>query len=402
MPRYNYTAKLDPRNIIQAVIEAESRQDAINKITKLGYFPVSVQPEIINEQSGGISRFWKSSAKDLVLFTRQLASLIDSGVNIINGMNIISSQASNKYFKFVLLDVLSKIKDGKSLSDSLSSYPQIFSPLYCAMIRVGEAAGSLNSTLLRLADFLEKEQEVKDTLRSSLVYPAFILVVGFLTVFILLVFVIPRLVGMFEDLGQALPLPTKILIDSSAFLNSYWWIIIILSVLSVFLSRRIIENSRGKVLWDNFKLKLIFLGPIILKNELSRFCRTLSLLLSSGIPISPALDVSTSIINNQVLKTEIQNFKERIANGASLSAVFKGSKLFPDFVTSIVSIGEETGNMDKSLLRIAQDYEKEVDRIIKTLIRLLEPLIILVMGLIVGFIVLSMLLPIFEINLIVR
>ncbi len=155
-------------------------------------------------------------------------------------------------------------------------------------------------------------------------------------------------------------------------------------------------------MWDNFKLKLIFLGPIILKNELSRFCRTLSLLLSSSIPISPALDVSTSIINNQVLKTEIQNFKERIANGASLSAVFKGSKLFPDFVTSIVSIGEETGNMDKSLLRIAQDYEKEVDRIIKTLIRLLEPLIILVMGLIVGFIVLSMLLPIFEINLIVR
>lgn len=402
MPKYNYTAKLDPKNIIQAVIEAESQQDAINKITKLGYFPVSVQPEVINEQSGGISRFWKSSAKDLVLFTRQLASLIDSGVNIVNGMNIISGQASNKYFKFVLLDVLSKIKDGKSLSDSLSGYPQIFSPLYCAMIKVGEAAGSLDSTLLRLADFLEKEQEVKDTLRSSLVYPAFILAVGFLTVFILLVFVIPRLVGMFEDLGQALPLPTKILIDTSQFLSSYWWIIIILSVLSVFLSRRIIENSKGRVWWDNFKLKLIFFGPIILKNELSRFCRTLSLLLSSGIPISPALDVSVSIVNNQVLKTEIKDFKERIANGVSLSAVFKGSKLFPDFVTSIVAIGEETGNMDKSLLRIAQDYEKEVDRIIKTLIRLLEPLIILVMGLIVGFIVLSMLLPIFEINLIVR
>lgn len=402
MPRYSYTAKLDPKRIIQAVIEAESRQDAINKITKLGYFPVSVQPEIIHQQTGGINRFWRSSSKDLVLFTRQLASLIDSGVNIINGMNIISSQTSNKYFKFILLDVLSKIKDGKSLSDSLSGYPQIFSPLYCAMIRVGEASGSLNSTLGRLADFLEKEQEVKDTLRSSLVYPAFILAVGFLTVFILLVFVIPKLVGMFEDLGQALPLPTKILIDSSAFLSSYWWVIIILSVLSVFLSRRIIENSKGRVLWDNFKLKLVFFGQVILKNELSRFCRTLSLLLSSGIPISPALDVSVSIVNNQVLKTEIQYFKERIANGVSLSAVFKGVKLFPDFVTSIVSIGEETGNLDKSLLRIAQDYEKEVDRIIKTLIRLLEPLIILVMGLIVGFIVLSMLLPIFEINLIVR
>lgn len=404
MPRYNYTAKISPQKVINAKIEAESEPDAINRITALGYFPVSITPEVGGYQTEERrSRyFWKSSHKDVVILTRQLASLVDSGVNILNGITIIQSQLGNKYLKSVLFDILGKLKDGRSLSDSLSHYPDLFSPLYCAMVRTGEASGSLNNTFKRLADFLEKKQEFRASFIASLVYPAFILSVGILTTAVLLIFVIPKFMFMFEDLGQVLPLPTRVLIGISNFLRSSWITVLLGIALLIFSFRRFSHTSAGKQLWDEFKLKIMFLGRLILKSQISGFCRTLSLLLSSGIPITPSLEISLSVIDNEVLKSEAGHFRELISNGASLSGAFKNSKFFPDFVISIVSTGEETGNLDRALLRIADDYEKEVDRIVSTMMRLLEPVIILVMGLIVGFIVLSMLLPIFEINLVVR
>lgn len=404
MPRYKYTAKISPQKLINANIEAESEADAINKLTTLGYFPVSITPEVggLQAEEHRVGFFGKTNRKEVLLFTMQLASLVDSEVNILNGINIIHSQMANKYLKSVLFDILGKLKDGRPLSDSLSYYPNLFSPLYCAMVRTGEASGSLDNTLKRLADFLEKEDEFRTSFVNSLVYPAFILSVGILTTMVLLIFVVPKLVLMFEDLGQGLPLPTKVLIGTSGFLRNNWFAVFLVTALLVFFIRRFTHTTSGKQVWDTFKLKIMFLGRLILKNQTSRFCRTLALLLSSGIPITPSLELSLSVIDNEVLRADAGHFKELISNGASLSDAFKSSGLFPDFVISIITTGEETGNLDKSLLRIAQDYEKEVDRTINTMMRLVEPVIILVMGLVVGFIVLSMLLPIFEINLIVR
>lgn len=402
MPKYIYTAKSKPHQTIKGDIEAESEQDAINKLSKMGYFPISVQAEVSALNKPGLRRFGKISNRDVVLFTRQLSSLLESGVNILNSLNIISNQSANKYLNVILSNITHQIKDGKSLSESLKNHPRIFFPFYTAMIHSGEVGGNLSQVLSRLADFLEKDEEFRNSVRASLTYPFFIFMVSAITIIVLLGFVIPKLVGMFEDMGQILPLPTKILINISGFLRNYWWLILALIFVLVFLLRRFYQKPYGKNSLDKFKLNLVVLGNLILKTEVSRLMRTLSLLLSSGIPIVFALDVSISVIENNILKLQVKKFRDQIAGGLSFSKALSQSALFPAFVTNIVIVGEEGGTLENSLLRIADDYENEADRTLKTLTRLLEPIIILVMGLIVGFIVLSMLLPIFQINLLVR
>ncbi len=402
MPKFIYTAKTQPHQTSRGDIEAESKQDAINKLVKIGYFPLSVQAEDLTLYKHDLWRFRKISNPDMVIFTRQLSSLIESGVNLLNGLNIVSNQTPNKYFKSILSDITDKIKEGKSLSESLGAHPYLFSSLYISLIRSGEVGGNLEQVLKRLADFLEKEEEFKNSIRAALTYPAFVFAVSAFTIIVLLGFVVPRLVGMFEDMGQALPLPTKILINISVFLRSYGWFVVFTIFMFIFLWRRLRYNPQGKFWLDRLRLKLPLLGKMVLKTEISRLMRTLSLLLSNGIAIISALDISISILENQLLKLEAQKFKERISGGLSFSRCLNESKLFPVFVANIVTVGEEGGTLERALLRIADDYEREVDRTLKTLTRLLEPTIILVMGVVVGFIVLSMLLPIFQINLIVR
>ncbi len=404
MPKFIYTAKIKPHQTIQGEIEAESPQDAVSKLAKMGYFPILVQAEEFALGRYGSWGFRKvpHRDRDIVIFTRQLSSLIESGVNILNSLNIISNQTPNKYLRAILNDVANKIKDGKSLSESLGMHPYLFSDLYTAMIRSGEAGGNIDLVLKRLADFLEKEEEFKNSIRMALAYPTFIFAVSTLTVVVLLTFVIPRLVTMFEDMGQILPLPTKILINISAILRNYWWFILLIISVSVFLWQRLCRNPQGALWVDRLRLRLPVLGEVVLKKEISRLARTLSLLLSSGIAIISSLDISISVLENQILKVGMQKIKDRISGGLSLSQCLNESKLFPVFVTNIVTVGEESGTLEKALMRIADDYEREVDRVLKTLSRLLEPAIILVMGVVVGFIVLSMLLPIFQINLIVQ
>ena len=403
MALYTYTAKSGPNKTVSGNIESESEQQAINKLTQLGLFPLS----IVNEQfslSGQdrLHRAPKISNKDLVLFTRQLSTLIDSGVNIVDALNIVTNQLANKYFKLILKDISAKLKDGKPLSDSMAAYPKLFPGVYSSMVRIGEISGSLNTSLKSLADFMEREEEFKNSLISSLTYPLFVFFVGVSTIVVLLVFVIPRLVTMFEDMGQALPLPTKVLIDISAFMRGYWWMIIMVVGGSVFMWKRAKKNPQARLAIDKFKLKIILIGRIILKTEVGRLMRTLSLLLSSGVSIVPSLEIAELSLGNEALRADVSKFKGEISNGASLSGVFANSKFFPQFVTNIVAVGEETGSLGKSLLRIAEDYEKDVDRMLKGLTRMAEPIIILIMGIMVGFIVMSMLLPIFQINLTAR
>ena len=404
MPKFIYTAKTQPHQTIQGEIEAESQQDAISKLAKMGYFPTQVKPQDLTSERYGIWGFRKVSRRDqdIMVFTRQLSTLIESGVNILNSLNIISNQTPNRYLKAILNDVADKIKDGKSFSESLSIHPDFFSDLYTSMIHSGEAGGNLDVTLKRLADFMEKEEEFKNSIRTALAYPIFIFAVSTLTVVVLLTFVIPRLVTMFEDMGQVLPLPTQILISISSSMRHYWWLILLVIFAFVFLWQRLRQNPQG-VLWvDRFRLKLPVLGELVLKKEISRLSRTLSLLLSSGIAIISSLDISISVLENQILKLGMQKIKDRISGGLSFSQSLIESRLFPVFVTNIITVGEESGTLERALMRIADDYEREVDRVLKTFSRLLEPTIILVMGLIVGFIVLSMLLPIFQINIAAR
>lgn len=402
MPHYHYTAKSQPTKTVDGVIEAESENDCLNKLVRMGYYPISVQAEALPPAGSQSSmRFGRISKTDIVLFTRQLSSLIDSGVNIITGLNIISTQTTNKHLRLIIEDVFSRIKDGRSLSDSLGQHPAVFSSLYVSIIRSGEAGGTLEKSLSRLADFLEKQEEFRQSLRAALAYPLFVLGVGVLTVYVLLSFVIPKLVVMFEDMGTALPLPTKILISISSFLQNFWWLVIAFVILIAFTFKRSYQKTENKLFWDGLKLKTVVWGPLTLKSEISRVMRTLSLLVSSGITIVASLDVAVSVSENQLIKNELKKFKDQINNGLNFSRCLNDSKLFPPFVTNIVTVGEETGTLERAMMRIADDYERDVDRSLKALSRLMEPVIILVVGVIVGFIVLSMLLPIFQLNLIV-
>lgn len=402
MPRFRYTAKSQPDQLVRGVIEADAQNEAIIKLSRMGYFPVSVIAEDITEENLRILYFRKVSRKDIALFTRQLSSLIDSGINIVNALNTLKNQLPNKHLKFVLTEVIGKIKEGRSFSDSLSSYPYLFSQFYSASIRSGEASGKLNEVLKNLADFLEKEEEFRSSLRNSMMYPSFVFAVGTLTIFVLLTFVVPRLVTMFEDMGQFLPLPTRMLIGMANFMHDYWWLILAITIATIFLFNRIINLPQGRISWDRFKLKAAIFGQVNFKAESARLARTVSLLLSSGIPITSSLEIASSILQNEVIKSEIIKCKEQINSGLSLSQALNRSNLFPEFIISIVAIGEETGALEKSFMRIAQDYENQVDNSLKTLARLAEPIIILVLGLVIGFIVLAMLLPIFQINLIVK
>lgn len=402
MPRFLYIAKSQPHKIIQGDIEAETKEEAVNKLNQMGYFPISLEPEELSLPAKRLFGLRKISGKDIVLFTRQLSNLIESGVNIVNGLSIIANQIPNKYLKAVLNDVSAKIKDGKSLSESLAAHPRLFSNFYNAMILSGEAGGNLEQSLKNLADFLEKDDDFKNSIRASLIYPAFIFSVGTLTVIVLLSFVIPRLVTLFTDMGQMLPLPTRILIGVSALFQNYLWFILTVIFIGIFLWQRLYQKPQSRITLDKLKLKVPVWSTVILKTDINCLMRSLSLLISSGIPLVSALNISSSLVENQILRSEVKKFKDEITNGLSLSRCLKGSKLFPAFVTNIVAIGEESGNLEKSLSRIADTYQRDVDRTLKTLAQLLEPAIILVMGLVVGFIVLSMLLPIFQINLIVR
>jgi type IV pilus assembly protein PilC len=401
MPRYAYRAKSAPKKIIQGFIEAESEAEALTALGRMGYFPFSLRSEDFSRPKRNIL-IYTNPRKEICGFTRELATLLNSGVNILSSLTIITKQTSNKYLKSVLSDVAGKIRDGSSLSESMKAHPRFFSDLYASVVHSGEVSGNIDLVLARLADFLEKERDFKDTVKLALIYPVFVLAVGIITVAVLLGFVIPKLTVMFQDMGQLLPLPTRILIGISDAFRTWWWLILLGVCGLAFFWRRSSQLPKVRIFIDTLKIKTVLLGSTILKTEICRLARTLSLLLSGGLPIVSALDIASSSLENQVIKTEIQKFKDKINSGSSLSACLKESRIFPELVESIVKVGEESGSLDKSLNRIADDYEKEVDRQLKALTRILEPVVILVMGLIVGFIVLSLLLPIFELNFIVR
>lgn len=404
MPNFFYRAKTSPHKIIEGSIEAESQAQAVNKLIKQGYFPISVE-EVVKESFSCRQRtffFKKVSARDLHIFTHQLSSLIGSGLTLLSALNTIISQTQNRYLKSVLSDVISKIKDGRSFFEALSNWPNVFSHLFVAMVKSAEIGGNLDEVLKRLEDYSSKEQELRANIREALVYPFFIAVISIFTILILLGFVIPRLTIMFKEMGEVLPLPTRMLIATSGFLKNYGWLILVIIFVIIFIFMRRLKSPESRFVLDRLKLKFPLLGRIIQKIEISRFSRTLSTLLFSGVPVVPALEITQGVVNNVILREEIKGFQDKIREGANFSNVIKSSPYFPVFMTNIISVGEEAGALEGSFLRIADEYTQEAENTLKTLTKLLEPTVILIMGLIVGFIVISMLLPIFQINLIVR
>ncbi|MBL7068658.1 MAG: type II secretion system F family protein [Candidatus Omnitrophica bacterium] len=403
MPLYEYKAKKSPTEIVEGTIEANSETSALAKLSRLGYYPISIAKEGVGgKRSSSLYLFKRVRLHDLSVFTRQLSDLLDSGLTLLNALNIIYQQTENKTFQSIIGDIRDQVRDGRPFSEALKRYPDTFSSLFISMARSGETGGMLESILERLANFSEAEERVKTKIKSALAYPAVMASVGLITIIVLITFVIPKIVGMFEDLGQTLPLPTAVLVNISGLFIGYWYIILGFVALIVFILTRITKTEEGRVTIDRIKLGLPVTGNLIKKSEVASFSRTLGTLLENGVPILESLETVSNTMQNAVLKKEIVKAYQEVRDGKSLSKSLLTKRHFPIFATNMIAVGEEGGSLEKSLFKVADSYEREADNVIKIMTSLLEPLLILTMGLIVGFIVVSMLLPIFQINIIAR
>ena len=299
----------------------------------------------------------------------------------------------------MIRDLQDKIQKGSTFSDALSTYPRSFSAFYINMVKIGETTGKLEDALNRLADFKEREDELLAQVNAAIAYPAFLFTVGILTIFVLITFFIPRLVDMFADFGQMLPLPTQIIIGLSQFMNKFWWLLVIAVVLILFFIRSYYKNEKNRLIADSLVLRLPIVKNIISKMEIARFSYALSVLLGSGVPMLEALEVVTLSVDNRLFRNRIYGFAEKIRKGQSLSSCLQADKIFPPILTNMVAVGEESGELTEMLSRIGSTFETEVNRTVQTSVKLIEPMLILFIGGIVVLMVLSILLPIFTIDL---
>ena len=405
MLKFLYKAKRGPTDIVEGKIEAENPQQAAVKLSGMGLYTLLIEEEAAAFIRKSKHKFFFIKGiplRDVSNFTRQLSNLLDSGLTMLNALGVLIDQSENPYLKRIISQIRDDIRDGATFSDALSKHPKTFSTLYVNMVASGEISGSLEDVLKRLSDFMEKDEENISKVRSSMAYPLLMALVGCVTIFVLLSFVAPRLTSIFVELGQALPLPTKILIGVSSFFARFWLLIIVGTVFLVVAFNRWIKTKEGKAVFDRIKLTIPLFGVFLKKVEIARFGRTLGTLVGNGVPIIQALGVAASTVDNVLIKSDMEHARRDVVDGLSLSASIKKSRHFPSMVINMIAVGEESGGLERSLFKVADAYDTEIDRTIKTITSLLEPILILFMGLVVGFIVVAMLLPIFQLNLMVR
>jgi len=379
--------------IVEGVIDAADEKAAIERLKNTGVIPLNVAAP----KEGIKKRFTLRSAKgDLLTFTTELSALLSSGVPLDRSLNILSGISENKEMKSIIQSILKSIREGSSFSDALQRHPEVFPKIYINMIRAGEAGGVLDVVLDKLNEFLESRKELKEHVFSAMIYPTILIVTGGVSIIVLLTYVLPKFTVLFAELGGSLPLPTQILLAFSNNLKSYWWIVLSLFITGWLIFKHSIKSGTGRYKWDSFKLKVM--GDVIRKLETARFCRTLGTLLKSGVPLLQALNNAKDVINNQVVASVIDDVSKGAKEGKGIAVPLTNTNVFPPLALSMIKVGEETGQLDTMLLKVASTYEKSLKEAIKRFIGLLEPVMILTMGLIIGFIVISMLMAIFSIT----
>jgi general secretion pathway protein F len=404
MPTYYYKAKKGPEEVIDGKIVAQSEKEAIEKISAMGYLPINLRQEADSSaaagasgQPGGIDRV-RIPGRVITLCTRQLASLLKAGVPILRALKIISEQSDSAQLKMVLSSIHRAVKEGEPFSAVLTRYPSVFPPLYVAMIRTGEDSGALAEVLFRISDYRRTQEEMFSRFRMAMVYPVLMALVGLGTIVFMLTFVMPRLAGIYTTMGQQLPLPTRILISVSSFMQHWFALVLFGGGVLAFIVWRQAQTKAGRLAFGALVLRLPLFGPLVSKAELGRFCRTLELLLHSGLPILRALTITVPVLENEVIKQHLSRSYKDLEQGGSFSTSLKNSPMIPPFMYNLISVGEESGRIDDALKEVADSYEHDTDDALQVATSLLEPVMILVMGLIVGFMVMAMLLPIFEMN----
>ena len=394
MPMFEYTARSQTGQIQKGQMDVASKDDVTAYLRKNRMIMVSVReaPKQI-KLSFGAPRI---KTRDIVIFTRQFATMINAGLPLVQSLNILASQTENKALADVTRAVVYDVESGNTLADAFSKHPKAFSGLYVNMVAAGEAGGILDTILLRLATFLEKNDALVRKVKGAMVYPGVIISVAMIAIAVLLIFVIPTFQSMFASANLELPLPTRIVIGMSNFLIHFWWAILLAIGGIVFGVRSYYSTPAGRLQIDAAMLKAPVLGDVLRKSAVSRFTRTLGTLVSSGVSILEGLEITAKTAGNQVVHNAVMQSRQSIAGGETIAAPLEKSKVFPPMVISMIAVGEQTGGLDEMLSKIADFYDEEVDVAVGALLSLMEPAMIVILGVIVGGMVIAMYLPIFD------
>ncbi len=393
MPVFNYSARTLSGDIQAGEIDLPTQDEVIGWLRRQRLIPVSVRPK-----AKDIDLTFGSGVKtrEVVIFTRQFATMINSGLPLVQSLSILAEQTENKRFAKIIGEVLHDIESGQTLADSMRKHPQVFTELYVNMVAAGEAGGILDVILLRLAAFLEKNDALVRKIKGAMTYPAVMLFVVIAATTILLWKVVPVFAGIFLDAGLALPAPTRIVLGVSNFLQSYMLFIIAAVIVGAFLVGRYYKTEGGQLVIDGMLLKMPVLGQMLRKSAVSRFTRTLGTLVSSGVSILEGLQITARTSGNRVIHDAVMASRASIAGGATISEPLKESGVFPPMVVQMINVGEQTGGLDEMLTKIADFYDDEVDAAVSALTSVLEPIMIVVMGVVIGGMVVAMYMPMFD------
>lgn len=400
MPVFRYVATDYAGQKIKGQIEAKDRASVVNSLRKSQLMVISIT-QAKEEAAGFFKRTGTIRLDDLVVFSRQLSALVKAGISLVKGLNILFAQVENKILRDIISSVISKIESGASLSDALASYPQVFSPFYINMIRAGEFSGALDTILDRLALYLESISKLNRKVRSALIYPAAIISVAVLITSLIFTFVIPKFKDIFETLNVKLPLATRVVINISTLFKRFFIFVPLLVIVLVMLVKWLVRYPEFKLAQDNLMLRIIVIGKILRKVAIARFSRTLATLLKSGVSILAALEIASKTSGNMVIEQALGRVISQVSKGERIGASLAENKIFTPLVISLVAVGEETGDISTMLDKIASFYEDEVDSAISGLTSLIEPFIIVFLGIVIGGIVLSIFLPILQLSTIV-
>jgi general secretion pathway protein F len=400
VPYFSYKAVTSEGEVIKGLLEEATKEAAIEKIHSLGQVPIRVSAtESTIQKKSLFSLKKKVSSEQIAIFTRELSSLLRAGMPLDRALATIISLAEEKSpISKTLTNVLNNVKNGSSLASALEMQDKAFSTLYVSLVRAGEAGGALDVVLERLSEHLEKNKEINDTLISAFIYPAILLFVALLSVFILLAYVIPQFSELFEGMGASLPLATQIVMMSGDLLQSYGWLGLIILMLGWWWLRRQLMNPAGRYRWHSRIMKMPVVGDLITKVEVARFSRTLSTLLSNGVPLLKAITIVKEVIGNQVISEGVGNVVNSLKAGQRLADPLSEHTSFPPFAIHMIKVGEESGNLEEMLSQVADLFDKEVSTSVKRAMALLEPILILTLGLLIAGIVMSILVAILGVN----
>jgi type IV pilus assembly protein PilC len=394
MPTFAYSARPATGGDIQSgEIELPSKDEVLAFLHRQKLIPVSVR-EKSRELTLRIGTGIKT--RDIVIFTRQFATMINSGLPLVQSLDILAEQTENKVLRKTIQDVLYDVESGHTLADALGRHPRVFTDLFVNMVAAGEAGGILDTILLRLATFLEKNDALIRKIKGAMIYPAVVLSVAVGAVAILLIFVIPTFQEMFASVGVPLPMPTRMVIGLSAFLTGYWWAVVGVVMVAIVLIRQTYRTDGGRLAMDRLLLALPLLGDLQRKAAVARFTRTLGTLVSSGVSILEGLEITARTAGNRVIHDAVMGSRASIAGGETIAGPLKESGVFPPMVVQMINVGEQTGGLDEMLDKIADFYDEEVDAAVAALLSALEPIMIVFLGVIVGGMIVAMYLPIFD------